>query len=144
MNQLLELYNKTNNFGKLIGMTIEQIEPGHVTYKLNITDDLLATPTTAHGGALAAFMDAIIGVASLSLVAHENKVVSTVEFKINFLQPALYGERLKGIGKVLKKGKRIIVAEGKIFNQKNELLATSTGTLNAYPIERSDFNKNSY
>ena len=58
--------------------------------------------------------------------------------KLNFLQPALLNDQLKGIGKVLKAGKRIIVVEGKIFNQHNQLLAVGIATMNAYPIEKSD------
>ena len=138
MKNLLELYNKINNFGRLLNMTFEVIEPGSVIYKLAISKDLLATTSAAHGGALAAFMDAIIGVASLSAVAEEQKLVSTVEFKINFLKPALLNDQLTGIGKVIQKGKRIIIAQGEIVNQNNELLAICTGTLNAYPIEKSD------
>lgn len=129
---LLELYKEINNFGSLLKMDFEVVSPGHVEYHMTVTKDLLATQTAAHGGALAGFMDAIIGVASLSAVAEEQKLVSTVEFKINFLQPALLNDQLKGEGKVIQKGKRIIVAEGKIYNQNDELLCTCLGTLNAY------------
>jgi uncharacterized protein (TIGR00369 family) len=139
MEKLLELYNKMNNFGRLINMTIEEVEHGEVRYALPITDELLATPTAAHGGAIAAFMDSIIGVAALSAVAHENKIVSTVEFKINYLKPAVMGDQLLGIGKVIQQGKRIIISQGEIFNQNNELLAIATGTLNAYPAEKGGF-----
>jgi len=138
MESPLVLYNKINNFGRLLDMKFEVSEPGRVIYSMPVTKDILATTSAAHGGALAAFMDAIIGVASLSAVAEEGKLVSTVEFKINYLNPALLNDQLRGLGKVIKKGKRIIITQGEIFNQKNELLATCTGTLNAYPIEKSD------
>ena len=138
MESPLVLYNKINNFGRLLDMKFEVTEPGRIIYSMPVTEDILATTSTAHGGALAAFMDAIIGVASLSAVAEEGKLVSTVEFKINYLTPALLNDQLRGFGKVIKKGKRIIITQGKIFNQKDELLAICTGTLNAYPIEKSD------
>jgi len=98
----------------------------------------LATPTAIHGGMLAAMMDGIIGVAALSAVAKENKLVSTVEFKINYFKPAFLGDQLTGKGKVDHKGNRIIHASGEIYNQKNELIAKALGTLNAYPFEKSD------
>jgi uncharacterized protein (TIGR00369 family) len=138
MESPLVLYNKINNFGRLLDMKFEVTEPGRIIYSMPVTEDILATTSAAHGGALAAFMDAIIGVASLSAVAEEGKLVSTVEFKINYLNPALLNDQLRGFGKVIKKGKRIIITQGKIFNQKDELLAICTGTLNAYPIEKSD------
>jgi uncharacterized protein (TIGR00369 family) len=134
---ILEIYNQHNNFGRLLNMTYEVMETGKVAYHLKITSDLLATPIAAHGGAIAGFMDAIVGVAALSAVAPLNKVVSTIEFKINYVQPALLNDDLKGIGEILKQGNRILTVKGDIYNQKNELVATSLATLNAYPIEKS-------
>ena len=60
--------------------------------------------------------------------------------KLNFLHPAFLNDDLIGVGKVLKEGKRIIVVEGKIYNQDNVLLAVSIATMNAYPFEKSDMN----
>ena len=101
----------------------------------------MATPTTIHGGMIAAMMDAVIGVAGLSAVAQEGKLVSTVEFKISYYNPALLGDTLTGKGKVEKKGNRIIYASGEIYNQNNKIIAKALGTLNAYPIEKSDISK---
>jgi uncharacterized protein (TIGR00369 family) len=41
--------------------------------------------------------------------------VITIEFKINFLQAAK-GETLRAEGKVLKAGKRIVIAESEVFD----------------------------
>ena len=135
MESPLVLYNKINNFGRLLDMKFEVTEPGRIIYSMPVTEDILATTSTAHGGALAAFMDAIIGVASLSAVAEEGKLVSTVEFKINYLTPALLNDQLRGFGKVIKKGKRIIITQGKIFNQKDEFLWTKCPQEVCHPIE---------
>jgi uncharacterized protein (TIGR00369 family) len=114
------------------------LSPGKIIYQLAITPDLLATRTAAHGGVLAAYMDAIVGVAALSSVYEEGKVVATIEFKINFLKAAFEGDLLTGHGEVIQKGNRIIVAKGDIINQKGELLCSCLATLNAYPFEQSD------
>lgn len=139
LKRIIEQYNKANSFGDFMNMKFDIISPGEIEYHIQVKQDFLATPTAMHGGAIASFMDAIIGVAALSAVAEENKVVSTIEFKINFLKPAFLEEHLKGIGKVLQKGNRIVVTEGKILNEKGEIIAIAQGTLNAYPIEKSDF-----
>jgi uncharacterized protein (TIGR00369 family) len=133
-NNLIELYNSTNHFGRFMDMDYTIVKPGEVDYKLKIKENLLATKEAAHGGALAAFMDAILGVASLSSVADEGKLVATIEFKINYLKPALLGDSLIGKGKVLQKGKRILITEGEIFNQKNELIAKAIGTFTSYAV----------
>lgn len=122
-----------NHFGRFMQMDYNILSPGVVEYKLTVREDLLATKHAAHGGALAAFMDAILGVTSLSAVADEGKLVATIEFKINYLKPALIGDTLLGKGKVIQKGNRILIAEGEIYNQNNELIAKSIGTFNSYP-----------
>lgn len=137
--QLIDLYNKNNHFGQTMGMNFKVISPGEIVYTIDVKKELLATPTAMHGGAIAGFMDAIIGVAALSAVAEQGKVVSTVEFKINFLKPALLNEKLTGKGKVIQKGNRLLVVNGEILNQHSETIAIATGTLNAYPVEKSDF-----
>lgn len=138
MEDLIAIYNKVNNFGREHHLELKIIEEGLIHYKMIVEEKHLATPTAAHGGAIAAFMDAIIGVAALSAVHKEGKLVSTVEFKINYFKPAFLGDELKGIGKVDKKGKRIVFTTGEIYNQNDELVAKAIGTLNAYPFSNSD------
>lgn len=138
MNKIIEAYNETNEFGRLFNMTYEIVKPGEIVYKLKVTKELLATSKAMHGGALAGMMDAVVGVAALSAVSLKEKVVSTVEFKINYLKPALEGDFLKGFGKVVSEGNRIIVCKGEILNQNNEMVAIATATLNAYPASKLD------
>ncbi len=138
MSSIIEIYNRHNAFGRWLNMEFTILSPGKIIYQLAITPDLLATRTAAHGGVLAAYMDAIVGVAALSSVYEEGKVVATIEFKINFLKAAFEGDLLTGHGEVIQKGNRIIVAKGDIINQKGELLCSCLATLNAYPFEQSD------
>jgi acyl-coenzyme A thioesterase PaaI-like protein len=86
-------------------------------------------------------MDGLLGVTALSVVEKENKIVSTIEFKINFLSPAFIHDDLQGIGKVEQKGNRLIVVSGDIFcvNRGNVLIAKSIGTFNAYAAEKAGF-----
>lgn len=137
MINLIEVYNKVNNFGRENGMKLTKVEDGYIEYEMAVQKKHLATPHAAHGGSVAAFMDGVMGVAALTLSSKEDKLVSTVEFKIHFLKPVLMGDRLKGIGEVIQKGKRIIIAKGEIFNQKNQLIATALGTFNSYPYQKS-------
>ena len=138
MKKLLDIYNKVNSFGNENGMKLTILEPGSIMYEMEVLQKHLATPTAIHGGMLAAMMDGVIGVAALSSVAEEGKLVSTVEFKISYYNPALLGDILTGKGTVEKKGNRIIYASGEIYNQDNKIIAKALGTLNAYPIEKSD------
>lgn len=138
MEKLIEIYNQVNQFGKDNNFELEIINSGEINYKMTVQAKHLATPTAAHGGVIAAMMDGVLGVAALSAVAEEGKLVSTIEFKISYYDPAFEGDILTGKGIVDKKGNRIIFASGEIKNQHNKTVAKATGTFNAYPFEKSD------
>lgn len=138
MEKLIEIYNQVNQFGKENELELEIVNSGEIVYKMEVKAKHLATPSTIHGGMIAGMMDGVLGVAALSAVAEENKLVSTIEFKISYYKPAFKGDVLYGKGLVEKKGTRIIFASGEIKNQNNEIVAKATGTFNAYPFEKSD------
>lgn len=138
MHTLIDVYNKINQFGKDHEMELTVVEPGHIVYKMKVQEKHLATPKTIHGGMLSALMDSVLGVAALSASATNDQLVSTVEFKINYLNPAYLGDVLIGEGKIDRKGNRIIIASGQIVAQnRKEVIAKGMGTFNAYPKEKA-------
>lgn len=121
-------------------MELEVKEPGRIVYKMPVHEQHLAQPQAVHGGAVAALMDAVLGVAALSLAAENGNLVSTVEFKINYFRPVAPDEVLLGFGHVDFAGNRLIYASGEIKSQKSgEILAKGTGTFNQYPAEKLGF-----
>lgn len=138
---IIEQYIKDNNFGRVVGMDFKIIEPGVVHYFLTINESHLSTPRATHGGVIAAMMDGVLGVAALSKTVLENRIVSTVEFKINYLAPSLLGDELVGVGKIENAGKRLIITSGDIIctNRNNMLIAKAMGTFNAYPVEKAGY-----
>jgi uncharacterized protein (TIGR00369 family) len=138
---LIDQYIAQNNFGKTLGMEFKILEPGLVHYSITIKQEHLATPKAAHGGVISALMDGLLGVTALSVSAKDNNIISTVEFKINFLGPALLGDTLQGIGKVDQQGKRLIITSGEIVcpARNNALIAKAMGTFNAYPAEKAGY-----
>lgn len=129
---ILETYNEMNQFGRDHEMTFNVISPGNIEYHFKPSQKHLATTHAVHGGMIAAFMDAVIGVAALSAVYEEGKLVATVEFKLNFVAPAKANVQLKGIGQVITKGKSTLVVSGNILDNQGELIATGLGTLKSY------------
>lgn len=130
---LLELYDEMNAFGRIHNMHYTVLAPGHIEYTFTPGAQHLATLHAAHGGMIAAFMDAVMGVAALSAVYTDNKLVATIEFKLNFVAPAVPGIPLKGIGQVVSKGKSTLVAKGDIIDNQGKTIATGLGTFKAYP-----------
>ncbi len=138
---LIEQYQLSNRFGNLIGMDFKIQAPGIVDYEITIKPEHLATPTAAHGGLIAALIDGALGVAALSAVCEQNKVVSTIEFKVNYFAPALLNDKIIAKAKVDQLGKRIIVSSCEVIcvNRENRVLAKAMGTFNAYDAARAGY-----
>lgn len=133
------LFKSFNKFDAENGLTFEVHEPGFITYKMTIEEKHLSSPNTAHGAALAAFMDCVLGLSALSQAMVVGNLTSTVEFKINYIRPVHLGDVLTGTGKVVHKGKSLIISSGEIKNAKDELIALGQGTFNTYPLNKKDF-----
>ena len=136
---LILAYGESNEFGKLLGMNFQIRDFGMVEYTLTVEKKHLATPTAAHGGIIASLLDATVGVAALSTVCMDGKVVSTVEMNITFLAPAFEKDQLTCISEVVKKGNRLIFMAAKISNQNGTQLAKCSAILNAYPKEKAGY-----
>lgn len=138
---LIEKYIENNHFGRLVGMDFTIVSDGNVEYYLKIKKEHLATPNSAHGGVVSTLVDGALGVAGLSAVYKENKVVSTVEYKINFTAPVFLNDELKAVAKVEQQGKRILIISCDVFvvNRKNTMVAKALGTFNAYPAEKAGY-----
>jgi len=139
-NGLIGKYIQSNHFGALLGMNFKIINDGHIEYYLEVNKTHLATPNSAHGGLINALIDGALGVAGLSMVYKENKVVSTIEYKTNFLGPAYLNDRLKAIAKVEQRGKRILVISCDVYAEnRNTIIAKALGTFNAYDAAKAGY-----
>lgn len=138
---LIDKYISSNAFGRIVGMHFKIVAPGIVEYHLKITKDHLATPLSAHGGLISALVDGALGTAGLSSVYQDNKVVSTVEYKVNFLSPALLNDELVAHAKVEQKGNRILIVSCDVLciTRENVMIAKALGTFNAYDATKAGF-----
>ncbi len=137
---LLEQYTEKNQFGTWLGMQFKELKPGEIEYTLVIEEKHLATPFATHGGVIAALVDATLGVSGLSAVQHEGKVVSTIEYKLNFMSPVLVNETLVAYGKVEQKGKSILIISCDVINASTQkLVAKALGTFNCYDAVKAGY-----
>jgi uncharacterized protein (TIGR00369 family) len=134
---IIEAYKQSNVFGNNLGMVLITADKNSAHYQITITKDHMATPLNAHGGVVASLMDGTLGVAALAHALEKNHVVSTIEFKVNFIAPVYIGDILEAKGEVVHAGNRIMVCEGSVYNQKGEIVAKGTGTFNSYPVEKA-------
>ena len=80
-----QAYEQINHYERLQNIQRTMHAPGKITVLLDITEQHLSSPGTAHGGSMSGFMDVVLGYAALTKALPEGNVVSTVEFKMNFL-----------------------------------------------------------
>jgi len=140
---LIAIYNQINAYGRTNGMELTVRQPGQVLYTMAIRDEHLSSPGTCHGGVLAGLMDAALGAAALSLAFTAGELVSTVEFKINYLHPVRLHDHLVARGQVEHSGKTLVVTSATIEcpTRDNLVVARGMGTFNRYPADKRDFHR---
>lgn len=129
MDEIERLF-QTAPFIRELNLKLAAVAPGRCETKLVLKRRHLQQDGLVHAGVLATMADHTSGAAGASLVGPGEFVLS-VEFKINLLRAAR-GEQLYCIGRVLKQGRRLIVAESEIYNGPSEnscLAAKATVTL---------------
>lgn len=140
MKSFIEIFKSINKFDQENELTFEIHSPGSITYKMTIQEKHLSSPNIAHGAVIAGFMDCVLGLSALSEAVTRQNLTSTVEFKINYIRPVKLGEEIVGTGKVVHKGKSLIISSGEVrIAGSQELVAMGQGTFNTYPFAKKDF-----
>jgi uncharacterized protein (TIGR00369 family) len=117
------------NFIRDLDIRLDKVSQGVCETSLIVQERLLQQHGFTHGGVIATMADHTAGGAARSV--SDDKDVLTVEFKINYLRPAI-GDRLRCTASVLRAGKTVIVAEALVYASnggKETLVAKLTETL---------------
>jgi uncharacterized protein (TIGR00369 family) len=96
-----------------LGASLVRVAPGEVEIALAVSPDVSQQHGFVHAGAVATIADSAAGYAALTTMP-EGRGVLTAEFKINLLAPAA-GERLVAIGRVVKAGRTLTIAQAEVF-----------------------------
>ena len=124
MTRISDLAN--SNYWKHMGMAIIKDPEGNTKVTLEIDENLKQFYGNLHGGAIAGLLDSTIAVALNQELGPEEGAI-TVEMKLNYLRPVNTGT-LVGEGKVIQKGRKIIVGQGEIKDGAGNLIAFGTAT----------------
>lgn len=95
-----------------LGASMASVLPGEVVIEVPFSAGLSQQQGFFHGGVLGAIADSAAGFACLTLMPAGSEVV-TVEYKINFMRPAV-GVMLRAHGKVLRAGRSITIAQASV------------------------------
>ena len=97
-----------------LGVRLVRVESGLVELALPYSNKVTQQQDGFHGGAMGALADIAGGYAGLT-VADDGMEVTTVEYKVNFLNSYQDGE-LRATGRVVKAGRRVIVTTAELVH----------------------------
>jgi uncharacterized protein (TIGR00369 family) len=101
-----------------VGYEVHEYRKGYLESRLRVLDRHRQQDHYIHAGVLAAMADHTAGYAAFSVVDEAHRIL-TIEFKINFLQPA-YGHGLICKSRILREGGRVLVGESEVFDQRSD------------------------
>ena len=119
MSTIMHLRVNRNAFANLIGLEATELLPGYCRGTLPVREDLLNPIGSVHGGLLFTAADTIGGTAACS----NGWVHTTLDSSFHFLRPAMGIARVDIEANVIKNGKRVVVCEVKVADEKGAVLA---------------------
>ena len=108
--------NRTTPYHRLLEMNITDLSYGYCQAEMLLQEKHLNPMGIAHGGAGFSILDVVMGTAATTIGLQS----TTIEMNINYFRPAREGERLIARGWIIKEGKSILVAEGKLYRHSRE------------------------
>src|SRR3954469_12541896 len=121
---------KQQAFSELLGTELDVFEPGKAQLSLAMAPKLLQQNGFVHGGVLSYLADNALTYAGGSVLG---AAVLTSEFKINYLRPAVGGERLVALATVVGSGRTQAVCRCDVYVEAaggdRKLCAAAQGTI---------------
>jgi len=126
MKQILDGELQPPPIAQLIGFRLVTIVPGEAVVDFEPEGKHANPMGTLHGGVLCDVADAAMGMA-FGATLDEGESFTTLELKINFLKP-IWREKLKAVGRVVKRGETIGLVECEVIDEKGRLVARASST----------------
>jgi uncharacterized protein (TIGR00369 family) len=112
----------------LLGMAIGDVQPGRVTFSLEVGEHLYNPIGSVHGGVFCALLDSAMGCAAHS-VLDRGQGYTTLELKANLVKALTVNTpRVVATGEVISSGRRVVTASGQITGPDGTLYAHGTTT----------------
>ncbi|OQW57668.1 MAG: phenylacetic acid degradation protein [Proteobacteria bacterium SG_bin9] len=113
---------------RTLGFTLGKADKGTVEFQSTPSFDHYNPIGSVHGGYAATLLDSAMGCA-VHTVLPAGQGYTTLEFKVNFVRGMTVDTGpIRTIGTVLNAGRRTAIAEGKILDAQDRLIAHATTT----------------
>jgi uncharacterized protein (TIGR00369 family) len=112
----------------LLGMSIVRVEPGQVTFGLDVGEHLYNPIGSVHGGVFCTLLDSAMGCA-VHASLDRGQAYTTLELKVNIVKAlTLSTPSVTATGQVISGGRRVVTASGQITGPDGTLYAHATTT----------------
>jgi uncharacterized protein (TIGR00369 family) len=112
----------------LLGMGIAEVQPGRVTFSLEVGEHLYNPIGSVHGGVFCTLLDSAMSCAVHSTL-DRGQAYTTLELKVNLVRALTVGTpSVLATGQVISTGRRVATASGQITGSDGTLYAHATTT----------------
>jgi uncharacterized protein (TIGR00369 family) len=125
-------------FNKLLGITLESMGDGRAVLALPVRPELVGDPRrpAIHGGVLSSLIDTAGGLAAWNALGPD-QTVSTVDMRVDYLEPAGLGAPLRAAAELVRKGNRVCHVRVTVF-QGDCLVAEGRAVYNIHKRRHED------
>jgi uncharacterized protein (TIGR00369 family) len=133
---ILKVMEELVPFHRYLGIRGESAEGGRAVLLLPVREEFVGDPRrpALHGGVLSALVDTAGGVAAWSAL-EEGESVSTVDLRIDYLEPAGLAGPLRAEAELVRKGNRVCHVRIAV-SQDGVLVAEGRGVYNIHRRQR--------
>lgn len=123
-NRIREIF-QDNPLSTMMGIHISALSDGEVTLSMKIDNDIHTNVYgIVHGGSLFTLVDSVMGIAGLTT----GNLVVTSDINIRFITNSKKGNILTALGRIIHKGRDLIITEAEIKDKRQRLLVKAQGS----------------
>ena len=131
LQRLASYFDEEVTFSKHIKIRVEDVQPGRATLYVDVEDIHCNGNGSLHGGVYTSLIDNATGLAVSSLVGLRT---ATIQMDTHFLEP-VSGGRITCRGEVVHRTRRTATAEGRVYDEEGNLVATGAGVFRIFEKE---------
>ncbi|MFE7791769.1 PaaI family thioesterase [Streptomyces sp. NPDC057460] len=117
-----------------LDFTLDEAEHGRVVFSLVPGEEHYNPIGSVHGGVYATLLDSAAGCAVQSTLP-AGMGYTSLDLTVKFLRPVTVDTgRIRAVGTVISSGRRTALAEARLLDEKDRLLAHATSTCMLFPL----------
>ena len=118
----------------LVQMGVVAVEAGRVEFTCTVDESVYNPIGVVHGGLVCTLLDTVAGCAVHSTLP-QGVGYTSIELKVTYLRAVTHASgTLTAVGTVVKPGRRVAFAEGKVLDAAGKLVATASSSLLVFPL----------